>query len=406
MAGRQVVLEVSGLSKSYKKSNGENLVALDAISFQLLKGEIVGVLGRNGAGKSTLLKILSQISSPTKGRIEYEGVLSSILDIGTGFHPDLSGRDNVFLSGSLLGLSREQLNAVYEDIVSFSGLEDFMEDAVKNYSSGMYLRLAFAIAFHVQVDILLLDEVIAVGDADFRQKCYEKIRQLRKKGTAVLLVSHQLEPLMEFCDRCILMDRGKIERIGSPLEVIEDYLERLAGTKSGVKIGAALPKLEESKQAVSYHGKASEWNLEGVSFRSFMIEVNGKDPERIDTSDDITIRLEAKKVVAEGSFQVAVELVTMNGQRLLMDSYALRTDFKATEMKEGCYEISCVLPKYLLSKGIYYVGLFLNRNGAYERHLEKVAQFRVEEASDRLPGMETSSLISPRLSWNINYMEE
>ena len=207
MDNSQVILSVDSLTKTFQK-NGSDFVALSDISFELNKGEILGVIGRNGAGKSTLLKVLSQITAPTSGEISYEGELTSIIEIGTGFHADLSGEENVYLSAMLHGYSKSEIKEVYHQIVEFSGLQEFMQLPIKHYSSGMYLRLAFSVAFHSKISILLLDEVIAVGDTDFKRKCYSKLKELKARGTAIILASHHLELIVEHCDRCLFI-RGR-----------------------------------------------------------------------------------------------------------------------------------------------------------------------------------------------------
>src|SRR3989338_2586166 len=212
----EIVLRALNVSKRYAVPDGNYHHALKDVSFDLKRGEIVGIIGKNGAGKSTLLKILSQITTPTDGSIEYEGTLTSILEIGTGFHAELTGRENVFLGGSLLGMSKAEMNDVYADIVAFSEMEEFMDRPVKHFSSGMYLRLAFSVAFHAKVDILLLDEVLAVGDVDFRRKCYDHIRELKRRGVSILFVSHSMDPIVTFSDRCILLEKGRVKAIGDP----------------------------------------------------------------------------------------------------------------------------------------------------------------------------------------------
>ena len=238
MGENQSILSVDSLTKEFQK-DGKPLLALDQVSFDLNQGEVLGVIGRNGAGKSTLLKVLSQITAPSSGEVSYEGQLTSIIDIGTGFHADLSGEENIFLSALLLGYAKNEIKDLYDQIVDFSGLQDFMNMPVKHYSSGMYLRLAFSIAFHSRISILLLDEVIAVGDTDFKRKCYAKIKELRARGVAIILVSHHLELIVEQCDRCILLDDGKILSEGEPLDIVNKYYE-IVENNTGASIRSQL----------------------------------------------------------------------------------------------------------------------------------------------------------------------
>lgn len=201
----------------------EEFWALQQVSFELKPGEVLGIVGRNGAGKSTLLKILSRITEPTTGRIEIDGRVTSLLEIGTGFHPELTGRENIFLNGAILGLSRTEIRSRFAQIVEFSELQRFVDTPVKRYSTGMFVRLAFAVAAHVDPDILILDEVLAVGDAAFQKKCLGKVREATHDGKTVVIVSHQSAALCEFCSRALLLAQGRIQTDGPPPNVLAEY---------------------------------------------------------------------------------------------------------------------------------------------------------------------------------------
>ncbi|HEV2707698.1 MAG TPA: polysaccharide ABC transporter ATP-binding protein [Pyrinomonadaceae bacterium] len=203
------------------------LWALDGVSFEVAPGEVVGVIGRNGAGKSTLLKILTRITEPTEGRVELYGRVGSLLEVGTGFHPELSGRENIYLNGAILGMQRAEIEGKFDEIVSFAELEKFLDTPVKRYSSGMYMRLAFAVAAHLEPEILLVDEVLAVGDAAFQKKCLMKMGGIAQEGRTVLFVSHNFEAVKSLCTRCLLLDRGRIVMDGEPEAAIEASLARL-----------------------------------------------------------------------------------------------------------------------------------------------------------------------------------
>ena len=207
-----------------RKTDEDSFWALKDINFEIKQGEVVGVIGRNGAGKSTLLKILSKITEPTVGRVELHGRVGSLLEVGTGFHPELTGRENVFLNGAILGMSRAEITRKFDEIVAFSGVDRFIDTPVKHYSSGMYVRLAFSVAAHLEPEILLIDEVLSVGDFKFQEKCLKKIQNLLNSGVTVIFISHDLEAVEQICKRCIYLNKGRIVFNGNSTECINKYL--------------------------------------------------------------------------------------------------------------------------------------------------------------------------------------
>jgi lipopolysaccharide transport system ATP-binding protein len=208
----------------------ETFWALKDVSFEIKPGEVVGIIGRNGAGKSTLLKILSRITEPTDGRVEVYGRVGSLLEVGTGFHQELTGRENIYLNGSILGMSRKEIEAKFDQIVAFSEIGKFLDTPVKRYSSGMYVRLAFAVAAHLEPEILLVDEVLAVGDASFQRKCLDKMKDVGEHGRTVLFVSHNMPAITRLCERTILLDEGRILKDGPSHQVVGTYLKSGLGT--------------------------------------------------------------------------------------------------------------------------------------------------------------------------------
>ena len=208
---------------------------LENISFEVKKGETVGLVGQNGCGKSTTLKLLTKIIYPDSGSIEVRGRVSSLLELGAGFHPDMTGRENIYINASIFGLKKKEIDKRLKTIIQFSELEDFIDNPVRTYSSGMYMRLAFAVAINVDADILLIDEILSVGDAGFRQKCYEKMQEIKEKGTTIVLVSHSTDQVEELCDRCYWINNGRIAMEGKPEEVDEAYYEYLEAERERIE---------------------------------------------------------------------------------------------------------------------------------------------------------------------------
>jgi lipopolysaccharide transport system ATP-binding protein len=257
MSSSEIAVAVRDLSKSYtiahqaprhntvaemlldramhplRKTPAETFWALHNIDLDIRRGEVVGIIGRNGAGKSTLLKILSRITEPTSGRIDLYGRVGSLLEVGTGFHPELTGRENVFLNGAILGMSKSEIRRQFDAIVDFAGVEQFLDTPVKRYSSGMYVRLAFAVAAHLQSEILIVDEVLAVGDAQFQAKCLGKMKDVAGGGRTVLFVSHNMQAICVLCSRGLLMSAGKVEYLGEADEAVQKYLHSFAQPSVG-----------------------------------------------------------------------------------------------------------------------------------------------------------------------------
>lgn len=393
----QAILTVDSLTKTYKK-DGVDLFALNNVSFELKPGEVLGVIGRNGAGKSTLLKVLSQITAPSSGEISYEGQLTSIIDIGTGFHADLSGEENIYLSAQLLGYSKKEIGELYDQIVDFSGLHDFMKMPVKHYSSGMYLRLAFSIAFHANISILLLDEVIAVGDTDFKRKCYSKIKELKSRGVSIILVSHHLELIVEQCDRCLIIDDGRILSEGFPLDVVNEYYEIVENNSdASIRSRISMPESSDSFSLLT------NLPLEIEQFTIDTVELVSNQPSlTITTNASITLRFSCNKKDDEGSFEIGLYLVNMSGIRVLLDSLAFRGDYEVKDIAKGNYVIDVKIPADLLSAGVYRVGVMMSANRQLVKQFDAVAKFNV--IPDKNEFRETrgmGSVIRPKLEWGI-----
>ncbi|GAB5539471.1 MAG: ABC transporter ATP-binding protein [Salibacteraceae bacterium] len=377
-----IALRATNLTKVYRKGQShETLHALNSVSFEIQKGEVLGVIGSNGAGKSTLLKVLSEITAPTSGSVEYRGRLTSILDVGTGFHPDLSGTDNVFLNGSILGYTKEEITKALPDIIEFSGLEEFMSVPVKQYSSGMYLRLAFSVAFNFPVEVLLIDEVLAVGDARFKQKCFDKLEEIVQNGISIILVTHDTRQLAELCNRCILLDQGSVKLSGATRKVIEAYLERK-------------PKRQvESNADDQIKLLNASLNSDNAS-KLFGLE------------EPIKVILNVEKIEAHKSFELFLYIYDINGMRVLMDSVLLHKDYEPKNFKPGTYEVSCTIPGGLLNVGSYVVGVMVAQNKNRIAEWNEVITFKVDQTNQQsknhfLEGM--ACAMKPALDWKYIY---
>ncbi len=294
MAQRDLAISASGLSKSYRiraaaprattlaealvarlrhpfrREPRETFWALDDVSFEVGRGDVVGVIGRNGAGKSTLLKVISRITEPTRGEVRLFGRVGSLLEVGTGFHAELTGRENVYLNGSILGMSRAEVTRRFDEIVAFAGVEQFLDTPVKHYSSGMYVRLAFAVAAHLEPEILLVDEVLAVGDVQFQEKCLGRMRQVARDGRTVLFVSHSLHTVSLLCDKGLVLRGGRVVYAGSGSGAVAEYLRDLEGARpTGGDDPEARPGSGEYRFAAAQPEKAlfDGGEEKGVAFR-------------------------------------------------------------------------------------------------------------------------------------------
>jgi lipopolysaccharide transport system ATP-binding protein len=281
-----IARSVTGLIRRQADGQPELLKALDDVTFEVKAGEALGIIGHNGAGKSTILKLLSRVAYPTSGTIQTHGRLAALIELGAGFHPELSGRENIYLNGSILGLKRREIDALFGNIVEFAGLEKFIDTPVKRYSSGMYVRLAFAVAAHVRSDILLVDEVLSVGDATFQNKCMAKMQELRDQGVTIVLVTHNLWTVESFCNRAILLRHGQVQTEGSPSEVIQVY-------RQNEREDQLVSEAEASK--TSSDGSNSAENNEAdddtVITQIELFDKDGKPKQRFEPWDSITVRV-------------------------------------------------------------------------------------------------------------------
>ncbi len=316
--------------------------ALRNVSFQVKQGEVVGIIGGNGAGKTTLLKVLSRITEPTEGRVEIKGRLISLLEIGTGFHPELTGRENIYLSGAILGMTKKEIDRKFDEIVAFAELEKFTDTPVKRYSSGMWVRLGFAVAAHLEPEILLVDEVLAVGDIGFQKRCLGKMGDVAKEGRTVLFVSHSMPAILNLCDRGILLDTGKIRVAGSIRQVVDVYLAE------SIKLDGEVVLSEDRP-----HPKSQ---LKFVAVR--ILDADGHPMAYVDILKGLTLEIDYEVLQPVHSAQVAFELWNSMGICVLCSSDFDEHPEDARNIKyPGYYRVSCFIRPTYLRPGRYWIDL-------------------------------------------------
>jgi lipopolysaccharide transport system ATP-binding protein len=324
----------------------EDVWVLKDIDLELRRGEVVGIIGRNGAGKSTLLKILSRITEPTAGRVTISGRVASLLEVGTGFHPDLTGRENIYLNGTILGMTREEIRGKFDEIVAFSGVEKFLDTPVKRYSSGMYVRLAFAVASHLEPDILIVDEVLAVGDMDFQKKCLGRMNEVSQQGRTVLFVSHNLPMISSLCNQCILLDAGRLVTKGATADVMARYH------------GASFT---QSKSAVT-HGANTVRSSRVALDSAWITNQKAAAVDQLSVFDEI--RIHVRYTVTEDLEEAVIpffHLLDDKGEYVLL---TFPHDWPAdTGRQAGDYEAVCRIPPHLLNDGAYSVSIQVNTVG-------------------------------------------
>jgi len=334
----------------------EEFWALNNVNFQVNQGDVVGIIGRNGAGKSTLLKILSRITEPTKGRISIRGRVSSLLEVGTGFHPELTGRENIYLNGAILGMTRSEIRKKFDEIVAFAEVDKFLDTPVKRYSSGMYVRLAFAVAAHLEPEILVVDEVLAVGDVQFQKKCIGKIDDVAKQGRTVLFVSHNMVAVRSLCSRAILLQDGIIINDAEVNEVADRYL------RDGIEAGGLIEWNDPAKAPGDH----------SVKLKSIGIFCGGMEPGKVDIQKDFKINVEYWVLQENNRIIVSFHLHNSRGELVVtsgnMSSVSATYDpWAERPYPAGLYRTSCIYPGRLFNDGIYAVTVFIN-DGSVDRH--------------------------------------
>ena len=386
--GKNVKRLFNNNTSSISGNEVEEFWALKNIDFEINQGDTVGVIGRNGAGKSTLLKVLSRITEPTTGRIAISGRMSSLLEVGTGFHPELSGRENIFLNGAILGMSRAEIKEKFDNIVDFSGVEKFLDTPVKRYSSGMYVRLAFAVAAHLESEILVVDEVLAVGDAEFRKKCLGKMSDVSKTGRTVIFVSHDMSSVSSFCKKGILMSSGNIISQGPAEEIISQYMN-VVGQEMTARFWEENDRLgDDTASLISIR-------LVDESFNPLQVVLLGN-------RFGIEIKYEIKK--NQSRINPGITVYSALGQILCVSL----PDSDQIISNKGTYTSVCWFPEDLLNTETYTIRV--NAHSFYPTTMhfdvEDAVSFEVVEQNleerktdykDNLHG-----IIRPRFTWQIN----
>lgn len=351
--------------------------ALRELDLEVAEGEVVGIIGRNGAGKSTLLKVLSRITTPTTGRARVRGRVGALLEVGTAFDPELTGRENILINGALLGMSRRDIRSRFDDIVDFSGIEAFIDTPVKRYSSGMYLRLGFAVAAHMEPEVMVVDEVLAVGDAEFQRRCLNRMSELGRGGRTILYVSHDLGSLAHLASRCVWIDAGTVRMDGEPSDVIATYL------RDGV------PSAE--RLALEQRGPSK---LTGISLR----DAHGQTVGAIHRGDTLAFAISVENDVRMHRLDVAVWIIDHLGRRIIDEAFLDDPGRAGVLDNPGAHAISLELPP-LLAPGTYTAGVWIGDDTRTHFDGEALRFDVVPDPSDRPEAVSRTRLVSPPLRW-------
>jgi lipopolysaccharide transport system ATP-binding protein len=388
------IRDPSGVPSAIRQPQSEEFIwALKDVSFEVRRGEVLGIIGRNGAGKSTLLKILSRITEPTEGRAIVRGRVGSLLEVGTGFHPELTGRENIYLNGAILGMKKAEIDRKFDEIVAFAEIEKFLDTPVKRYSSGMYVRLAFAVAAHLEPEILLVDEVLAVGDAQFQKKCLGKMSQVAGEGRTVLFVSHNMTAVKGLCKLTMLIEAGKIVQVGDPATVVARYLTSSCGTQSAVQWSEDVAPGND------------ELRLLGIRVYS----ENGDTGGVFSSSSGILVEMRFTTYTLHPALCVGFDLTTSQGE-VIARSY--QTDMRPDKWprpKLGHNVWRCRIPPGLLNAGLYQISPRIGLHNMYWIvNTESVIQFEVildHSVSPFWHSLDSRSrpgVIAPILEWEIS----
>ena len=385
-------------SQSSMQETPDRFWALKDITFDVKQGEILGIIGKNGAGKSTLLKIMSRVTMPTKGLVKIKGRVACLLEVGTGFHPELTGRENIYLNGAILGMSNAEIKRKFDEIVDFAGVEEFIDTPVKRYSSGMHIRLGFSVAAHLDPEILLVDEVLAVGDAEFQKKCLGKMSEVSRVGRTVFFVSHNMLAVKKLCTKAVLLDHGKNICLEDTSSVIERYLS---------------DKSEHSGE-ISWDSPEEAPGNHQVRLKAVRVISNGKVSGSPSVSKDIEIQIDYWNLEKDGRRLISIHVLNSMDYMLFssanIKSAALVPDpWVEKKYPLGLFRTSCIIPKFLLNPGQHNISLYINRRTARDNIIIKgnVISFNAVESQERIkdcPGVWVGA-VRPLLHWETTQLE-
>lgn len=376
---------LSFMRQPFKPADKEEIWSLNDVSFDVKKGEILGLVGRNGAGKSTLLKVLSRISEPTRGEAVLRGRLGSLIEVGTGFQPELTGRENIYLNGAILGMTRREITQRFEEIVDFSGVEKYLDTPVKRYSSGMYVRLAFAVAVHLDTEILLIDEVLAVGDADFQAKSVRKMAEVARSGKTILVVSHNAATIEALCTRALLLSSGRVLKTGAVQDIIQEYNKMAAPTGHS----------EAGTSRVVFGDRGSHFRSADI------LDANLQPTRVVRTGDDIVIDLEIDAMAEIHQPTVTVTIENTFGQRVVVARSPCNQ--RALPDLKGSKRVVCTLSQLAIAPGEYSIKLELGSDGVTLDSSEGKLPFTITTADPFEDGWSaaTAGLVIVRSDWDV-----
>ncbi len=370
----------------------EEFWALKDVSFEIKQGDRVGIIGRNGAGKSTLLKVLSRITEPTNGRVSIKGRVASLLEVGTGFHPELTGRENIYLNGAILGMGKEEIKRKFDEIIDFAEVEKFLDTPVKRYSSGMYVRLAFAVAAHLEPEILVVDEVLAVGDAKFQKKCLGKMSNVAQEGRTVLFVSHNMVAIKSLCPSIIWLQNGQINGYGKSDRVISDYLQ------SDTSL--------QTEQTWNDREKAPGNDIVRL-YRLHVQPQNGSRYEPITMETPIEICVEFWNLIPNVYLDITLHIYTEQDIIAFTTCSLMELIFEMRLFPAGLFRSTCSIPGNFLNSGIYRITLLVVQDGSnVVYNYENIISFDVIDSGEREGSWygKEPGVVHPHLEWKAEYL--